>query len=510
MAIPMSSRDSMSEPSLRQLFRTSTLSWLAVLALALLIGLKTNWQAPPRFDGAGYAVLAESLRTGQGYRAIEHPDAPRHAHFPPGYPVALATVWTFTGPSFPVAHGFSLACTIGAVLLFRRWLNARMPALPASLLTAALAINWTWGRVGGAIQSEPLFLLLSSGLLVASDQARGKSFLAWIGLGALAAGCVLTRQVGIMLAAAVGIDLFWNRGPRALFTYLLALGLGLLPWLCWLLNVQAGTQAELLPTQGLGELISSQANFYLLRIPDQLFGPLNEVATIFRPRWWLVGYGWGLLATGTILAGLAFTLRQPRWRLAGLGFFLTMALLLVWPFQEAGRFLIPLVPFLLLGAWISLEFLAQTWKPRFPHTHRLTPGARAAWFLLALSLPYSLYSLIPRKASQPASFDAACQWIADQGRKPGPVITRQGGEAFWLMNRKRTVVPAPAPESTQTIGSVIEKYQVAYLIDDADRYARALPGTVAQFAAESPQRVVPVRTEGPVTVYEIRDSATKP
>ena len=49
-----------------------------------------NWTAPPRFDGAGYAVLARGLLGGQGYRAIDHPDRPLHAHFPPGYPIALA------------------------------------------------------------------------------------------------------------------------------------------------------------------------------------------------------------------------------------------------------------------------------------------------------------------------------------------------------------------------------------------------------------------------------------
>jgi len=445
-------------------------------------------------------VLAEALRTGQGYRAIEKPDLPRHAHFPPGYPVALAAVWKLTGPSFPAAHAFSLTCTVGAVFLFGRWFRARMPALPAILLTAALALNWTWLRTGGIIQSEPLFLFLSGVLLVTANWAHNRSYAAWVVLGALAAACMLTRQVGIMLALAVGIDLFWNRGLHALGTYVLALGVGLAPWLIWLANVREGTQAELLPSQGLPQLISSQAVFYILRIPDQLFGPLNEVATIFRPRWKLVGYSWGIIATATILAGLKSTLRRPRWRLAGLTFFLTMALLLIWPFQEAGRFLIPMVPFLLVGAWLALE-CAFNWSGT---QYRMNPATLAGWLLVVLSLPYSLFTLVPRKASEPSHFDLACQWIAEHGQKPGPVMTRQGGEAFWLMGRKRLVVPAPALMNSQAVSSVIETYNVAYLIDDANRYARSETGSVAKFAAEFPDQLVTVHTEGPVTIYQIQ------
>ena len=48
----------------------------------------TRFHSPPRFDGAGYAVLAESLLAGQGYREIDHPERPPHAHYPPGRGIA--------------------------------------------------------------------------------------------------------------------------------------------------------------------------------------------------------------------------------------------------------------------------------------------------------------------------------------------------------------------------------------------------------------------------------------
>ena len=50
------------------------------------------------------------------------------------------------------------------------------------------------------------------------------------------------------------------------------------------------------------------------------------------------------------MLGWARTLSRPRRRLAGLIPLLTIALLTIWPYTEAGRFLIPLIPCLLIGA----------------------------------------------------------------------------------------------------------------------------------------------------------------
>src|SRR5690349_20254698 len=188
----------------RTLIHGATVAALA----ALVVGLQADWDAPPRFDGAGYAVLARSLAEGRGYREIEHPDAPRHAHFPPGYPLALAAVGTVAGPSLAVAHAFSFGCTLGAALL--AWLWFRTWARPgvALLMGLSVAINWRWGRDGTAIGSEPLFLLLGQGAVLVERrlEARGGRR-GMIALGLLLGAAILTRHVGLALAAAVGASL---------------------------------------------------------------------------------------------------------------------------------------------------------------------------------------------------------------------------------------------------------------------------------------------------------------
>lgn len=108
--------------------------WLTGTLLAIVASVSVSWDldlhAPPRFDGAGYAILAKALLSGQGYREIDRPGAPLHAHFPPGYPAALSSIWLITGPSVLTAHVFSTVCVVVATLAAWQWLgrwNAREP-----------------------------------------------------------------------------------------------------------------------------------------------------------------------------------------------------------------------------------------------------------------------------------------------------------------------------------------------------------------------------------------------
>ena len=180
------------------------IAWCSVVSLAG----NTSLHAPPRFDGAGYAVLAEALANGQGYRDIALPEPTRHTHFPPGYPAALAVLWKTAGRSVAAAHLFSCACTAAAIFLAWLWFRCIYPPRVALILGLALAVNWTWGRHGGAILSEPMFLFLGQLALLAAVRAgRSGGIGSGVILGTLLAACVLTRHVGIALAGALMVDL---------------------------------------------------------------------------------------------------------------------------------------------------------------------------------------------------------------------------------------------------------------------------------------------------------------
>ena len=65
----------------------------------------------------------------------------------------------------------------------------------------------------------------------------------------------------------------------------------------------------------------------------------------------------------------------------------------IWPFTEAGRFLIPLVPCLLVVATEAIGAIAASLGQK-------PPRLLAAIAVLALAIPYSTYALVTNRAKE--------------------------------------------------------------------------------------------------------------
>jgi len=486
-----------------------------------------DWSAPPRFDGAGYAVLAQALQSGQGYRAIDHPDRPRHAHFPPGYPLVLALAWRVAGKSATAAHVISTLFTLGACLAAWSWFRRLMASPVALVLGLALAVNWLWARTGSAILSEPLYMLLSQLTILAFMEAGRRNRMGAgtvIALSAVLAACLLTRHVAIGLAIAVLLDLILRRRWSEAMAIAALSAILVSPWLGWMAVVGSGggTQASLL-VQGdltLAQRIAHQLAFYVQRIPDQLTGPFVEVGMLYQlsATIAIIANLWALPATAVIVGGWALAMRRPRRRLAGLVPLCTLGILVVWPYTEAGRFLIPLIPNLLVGAVEGLAGLAGPFKRMGwfrPRQSRLRLWA--ACLVLAASVPYPAYMLGTGRTralkATDRDFDAACDWIAAHADRPGPILSRHPGEVFWQTGRQSLEVPgAKRPGDSNAdadaIERTIETYGVSYLLIDQDRYTKAPTSPLAHFVASHPDRVHKVwgrETEhSSILIYEVQ------
>ncbi|HEU5118350.1 MAG TPA: glycosyltransferase family 39 protein, partial [Isosphaeraceae bacterium] len=384
-------------------------------------------------DGVGYAILGASIAEDGDYREIDKPDRPRHAHFPPGYPLVLAGVWTLAGRSEPAAHAVSIVATVLAVLLSWRWFRSLYPPLAALGLSLALALNWTWTRLGGDIASEPVYQFWQMLALVLAGQVGRKGGMAGAGaLGGALGMATLTRYVGAPLAAAITIDLALRSRFREAVVSTLVASFMFLPWLIWMLRAGPSSHLGLLPeATSLLSTIAHQSLFYLQRIPDQIVGPFVEVGTIYRRSMpvLIAVHVWAVLTTGLILTGWIISLSRPGAVLSGLvrvplvvrdqcsrrtgrgrpvaprnmplqrggnrgtrrivalwslG---TLALLLVWPFTEAGRFLVPLVPALLVGAVEGLSTVLA--RLGFRRQARRVAVA----LVLLVSVPYSVHAV---------------------------------------------------------------------------------------------------------------------
>lgn len=472
---------------------------LVVLALASVIP-STGFRSPPRYDGAGYAVLGWSLSEGLGYREGSHPATPPHTHFPPVYPLVLAGLYRTSGTSFAAVHALSVAFTVAATIAFWCWFRRIYPSRIAILLGSALAINWTWGRTGGSIQSEPLYCLLSALALLVTRGPRANRTQRGLLVGFLLATSILTRHVGVCLAAAIALDMLLRRRVALAVVTLATTSACLVPWLAWLHHVGRGSQASLFEFAGLPSLLGHQFLFYTRRIPDQLLGPFVEIATVYlnRPLVSTLFTSGAVAFTAIVALGWWRTLHSPRRRLAGLVPFCTLLLLLAWPFTEAGRFLIPLVPFLLVGA---LEGLSGLFR-RLCLKH---PRRRAAWLILILSLPYPLYAIATRRAEAQRrthrDFDAACTWIAHSGTTPGPILTHYPADLFWQTGRKAMEASTQDPKS---ICRLIDQYGVAYLLIDENPFTNAPADPLSRFIVSQSGRVrLAWGPQGAVSVYRV-------
>lgn len=426
---------------------------------------------------------------------IFHQDIPLRWHCSGG--LLAARSW--------LRHLFSAFCTLVAVFLAWRWLRAIYCPGPALLLALALALNWTWGRVGASIQSEPLFVLceLLTVLIAVEATHRDDVRLGMI-LGSALATTMLVRHVGAALSVAILFELGLSRRWRVLITAMVATALLIIPWLGWLAMVHRHSQLVLFTADGLAARIMRQAVFYLQRIPDQITGPFVEVgAASTRQLTTIISANlWAALVSGIVIFGWVRTVQYGRRRLAGTISFTTIALLLVWPFTEAGRFLIPLVPFMLVGMTEGLAGVLE-------YMSFQRPREWATAIVLALSIPYPIYSVITDRAGAQrglhADFDAACQWIAHQSPRSGPILTRHAGEAF-----RQTGHPAIEPSSTDpdVIGKLINDMGVDYLLIDENRYMNATTSPLEAYVERYPDKVVLIWTashgNAVVQVFEVR------
>ena len=350
----------------------------------------------------------------------------------------------------------------------------------------ALAANWGYGRVGGSIQSEPLYLAIGGlTLLLASRAGRRGGVVDGVALGLAIGAAMLTRHVGACVALAVGVEL-WLRGRRVAVAWsAITAAVLFAPWVVWQAGVGSKTQAGLFRREALPGLVAGQALFYARRIPDMLVGPVVEAATVFGRSTRLSGLATvgAVGASSLVLLGWGRMLRCPRRRLGALIPLANLALLLIWPFTEAGRFLIPLVPSILMGA-------VEGTAPILRAFGVARPRRWAAGLVLAASLPYAAYSIATDRAGAQRrthrDFDVACRWIAERADRPGPVLTRYPADVAWQTGRLAVEIPEGGPGA---VARALDRHRVAYLLVDEARFAGAEATPLPAFVAEFPTRV---------------------
>lgn len=344
---------------------------LVLFAVPLLVPVMWWWD--PADDPCAYLSIAKHLSEGR-LACLGMP----HLHYAPGYPAIIAPAFlTGERPFLLISLIHAALATLFAWGLWR-WLR-RFPGVPVPLLAAAVLLNAALWKVWRATISEVAFLPLLVWSALALERlasAAGRRAAAgWLALAiVLCAALTLVRQVGVLLPAAFGLREAWRalrRGTgtaRALATTtpLLAASLAVVALLHFhgthtveAAGGDAKTYAEhFVPADG--SFLGAAVEGVRLRVSacGRLLLPgftkvysragewLHPATLAYVALFAALAAGWwaAFRASGDLLL-----LVGPSWLL----------LHVFWPFDQGTRYLVPVLPVLVLSLWAAAARLGR-------------------------------------------------------------------------------------------------------------------------------------------------------
>ncbi len=387
--------------------RVRLVAFTGIALILVLYGATLSTQWRPSWDSALYLALADSLAGGEGYRYQGH----AHSMYPPGVPILLAGILLTYGPSYAamrlVMILLALAGAVAAWLLARSRLGRAEALLVAGLyaLCPSLLEGATY------ILSDLPFaalVLATLALCESSREAPRGRRLVWLIL--LATSCILFRTAGVALAGAMvigGLTRGWQaRDGRQAIAWsaigLIALAAGTI----WALHAGREVAAESRPPGLPGFSYDHPTYTSQLMLADPTrsdSGSLSPSSFLTRLLRNARFYAWAVSGdlTGSprlasalgiynvavlpvLLAGLFIHARKGA-SLSDLFFLLYAFLLLVWPWHYQ-RFLLPVLPMLLMYALEGLRALTAL---------LLRAGQRFAGALRSASLSLRAQAVVP-------------------------------------------------------------------------------------------------------------------
>ncbi len=426
-------------------------------------------------DDAFYIIGAKSL-LGGGYREINAPGAPPLVSYLPGFSILLAPLAFVSGTALWPYRIFSAALSLGGLAAIACvWEGMAMPVVASSFLVSAL--NPLMLSHSGVVLAEIPFLFLEAVFFLALRRFwERRDLMAWSGVVVLSGLLALLRPEGTFLVLALGLCLGMQRGILPALGALLGLsGLALfllrnafltgrpLPYFLELSSAWPGLGAAGILGRAWGNLAYYLEFLFantLWRIPG---GRLSSMAAP------LAAAGAALCALGALRPWR----ETPGWEKALKTFVVLDAFLyLAWP-KRAGRYLIPVMPFLVAYLFAGIERAAA----------RLGPQAAKAAVAAALAATLALcaapdYRIVKASLLNDSPMSRAPEelyrWVRETTR-PRDVFAAEFDGRFYLRAR-RPCLRLPRPASRRDLRKWIRSNRVSYLALEPAAAALRAPG----------------------------------
>ncbi len=320
-------------------------------------------------DNAVYVILGESIAAGKGYKNIYQPDEPPHTQYPPGFPFLLSFGILIFGSNI-ILLKFLIFLTGIAGLFFMYYIVSEVFKENTKLVMLFFVSIPIFIIYNHWILSEIPFLCFSLGAIYFARKSEVRNNLVYFLVATVfSVGSFFIRTAGISLVIAFAVYLIIKK--RYLYLLLFcAIFLALfIPWEVRNARIpdNTGYLAQLLaknPYQmeagniGLTDLIRRLwDNFvlYTFKILPQTVLPLLKSE-------FLQVIAGAILA---ILCIIGFIRRFINISLIELYFIFAMGVLLIWPVVwSSDRFLLPVIPLMIIYIFVALFWLQERIKAR--------------------------------------------------------------------------------------------------------------------------------------------------
>jgi len=348
-----------------------TISVVTAFAISIALSVTLTERVGMYSDDGVYTAAAKSLAEHGTYRLINVPREPDETKAPPGYPALLSAVWK-ANPRFP-QNVFALKtlnlCFIATALISIAVLTARLAPDAEWLMLVPVAVQAVVGTnamfvaFADYLMTDLLFTALALMVLVLCSSARnsttrrGEAII--VGLVSFA---ILTRSLGVALAAAMVVESVCQKRYRSAIFRALVPGSVFGTWMLWAANHKLNQSVLIDYYQTYEDPVVA----HLLRNPGLTWEVVSGNFRFVRDAMpWVLGPIW--LIAWPVVVGLigvgAWRMLRSSHRPAILFVACYVPLIVVHPFTPY-RYLIPIAPIMVLA---------------------LAAGTAAAWSVLAQS-----------------------------------------------------------------------------------------------------------------------------
>lgn len=375
-----------------------------LILLALIPAVRLLWLSRDNphlgfyHDDGVYWVTAKSIAQGSGYRIVSLPGEPHQTKYPPLFSAILAVAWRLS-PDFPANLAIAVCLTWVPLPLFillsdRLMAQWNLGGWARLAICAALALNPILAYLATVLLSEiwATCFLLAAVLLAGSDR-KGWWVIPLAGLCAAAAYLTKTLVAPLLLSIplALACKREWRRS--ALF-----LGLAAPPVLAW----HAWSAAHGRPlTDGTWLYYLDYLGFWSRNLspgilPTMVYRNIQDLLTSGGDLLFLMlsdlpflGLHLARLLTVVALVGIVRWARSSRrleYPLFAAGQF---AMLSIW-FSSNERFLVPILPLLLVGLWTEMGHVGRIAQAAWRRPERSQRAAAVIAGAILLCLPAAI------------------------------------------------------------------------------------------------------------------------